>query len=75
MKGKNDQKKRGHCADTILLPCANLCPGQALREFGSRLRHGSGGTVESLLGWNASQSTPCGWTGVACSRDLHVVSL
>ncbi|XP_024366699.1 receptor-like serine/threonine-protein kinase At1g78530 [Physcomitrium patens] len=45
--------------------------GHALLEFSSRLNDTGG----NLVGWNSSHSTPCGWSGVGCSEDLHVVSV
>ncbi|KAG0578749.1 hypothetical protein KC19_4G047100 [Ceratodon purpureus] len=45
--------------------------GHALVEFGSRLNDTGG----NLRGWNFSHSSPCGWNGVTCSKDLLVVSI
>ncbi|KAG0626164.1 hypothetical protein M758_2G107600 [Ceratodon purpureus] len=43
--------------------------GHALLEFWSHLNDSHG----SLSDWNPEHYTPCGWSGVSCSRDLHVV--
>ncbi|XP_024392016.1 receptor-like serine/threonine-protein kinase At1g78530 [Physcomitrium patens] len=43
--------------------------GLALQEFRSRLNDTRG----ILSDWDPEHSTPCKWTGITCSKGLHVV--